>query len=143
MGAVMKRLLLISSFAVLVAVPAMAADLGAPVYRAPVVAAPVYSWAGFYVGINGGGGIATGSIQDKDDFFTASDSFQNRIVGRRTASQIASASATGPRDLLRDKAFASLTDGNHEPIKQVNRADEPLALRGFVPVQPGPFSRKR
>jgi outer membrane immunogenic protein len=37
---------------------ASAADLSAPVYtKAPaVVAPPVYNWAGFYVGLNGGGG---------------------------------------------------------------------------------------
>jgi outer membrane immunogenic protein len=52
----MKRLLLTGvAFGVLIAGPAVAADL-APVYRRPVVvAAPVYTWTGFYAGLNAGG----------------------------------------------------------------------------------------
>jgi outer membrane immunogenic protein len=52
----MTKLLLIgAAFAALIAGPAMAADLGAPVYRRPVaVAAPIYTWTGFYVGGNVG-----------------------------------------------------------------------------------------
>ena len=51
----MKKLLLTSiAFAALI-VPATAADLARPFYRRPVVvAAPVYSWTGFYVGGNVG-----------------------------------------------------------------------------------------
>jgi outer membrane immunogenic protein len=38
-----------------ISAPAMAADLPAPVYKAPVMApAPWYDWTGFYVGLNGG-----------------------------------------------------------------------------------------
>jgi outer membrane immunogenic protein len=34
---------------------AQAADLPAPAYKAPVVAAPIpYNWTGFYIGGNGG-----------------------------------------------------------------------------------------
>jgi outer membrane immunogenic protein len=41
------------------AAPALAADLPARVYtKAPAVVAPIYNWAGFYIGINGGGGSA-------------------------------------------------------------------------------------
>src|SRR6516165_7014632 len=52
----MKKLLLTSiAFTALIAGPATAADLARPVYRRPVVvAAPVYSWTGFYVGGNVG-----------------------------------------------------------------------------------------
>jgi outer membrane immunogenic protein len=50
-----RKLLLTSvSFAALIVGPAVAADLGAP--RPVVVAAPVYSWTGFYIGIGGGTG---------------------------------------------------------------------------------------
>jgi outer membrane immunogenic protein len=52
----MKKLLLAgASFAALIAGPAMAADLARPIYRAPVMYAPVASWTGFYVGVNVGG----------------------------------------------------------------------------------------
>jgi outer membrane immunogenic protein len=53
----MKKLLLTSiAFVALVAGPATAADLARPVHRRPVVvAAPVYTWTGFYVGGNVGG----------------------------------------------------------------------------------------
>ena len=56
----MKKLLLTISFVGLVAAPAMSADLARPVYQRPaVVAAPVFSWTGVYLGINGGGGYGT------------------------------------------------------------------------------------
>lgn len=73
----MKRIVLAAVLA-FSAVPALAADLPAPAPppRAPAayvpVAAPVYNWSGFYVGINGGygfgssewtgGGVSTGSF---------------------------------------------------------------------------------
>jgi outer membrane immunogenic protein len=51
----MKKLLLISAGLAALIGPATAADLARPVYRRPVVAAPVYTWTGFYVGGNVGG----------------------------------------------------------------------------------------
>jgi outer membrane immunogenic protein len=61
-GIIMKKLLLAGiSLTALVAGPATAADLGRPVYRPVVVAAPVYSWTGFYIGANAG---YTGSRAD-------------------------------------------------------------------------------
>ncbi len=58
----MKRVIL-SVIAVLLAVawamPASAADLRRPpAYKAPVYVAPVFTWSGFYLGINGGYGWA-------------------------------------------------------------------------------------
>ena len=54
----MKKALLVGvSLAVLGSAPAFAADLAArPVYTKAPVVAPIYNWAGFYVGFNGGGG---------------------------------------------------------------------------------------
>ncbi len=55
----MKRLLLVSSACgVLIAIsPVLAADLGA--YKAPLYAAPAFSWTGFYIGGNVGSGWGT------------------------------------------------------------------------------------
>ena len=48
----MKRILLIGASIVALAVPAMAADL--PVKAPPPVMAPLPTWTGFYLGLNGG-----------------------------------------------------------------------------------------
>jgi outer membrane immunogenic protein len=52
----MKKLLLASAAALGLAIgtPAGAADIPAPVYKAPVVAPVVFSWTGFYIGANVG-----------------------------------------------------------------------------------------
>jgi outer membrane immunogenic protein len=57
----MKKLFLATVGLIALSVaPALAADLPAKVYtKAPaVVPPPIYNWAGFYIGINGGGGSA-------------------------------------------------------------------------------------
>ena len=53
-----KALLLGVSLAAVGAAPALAADLAPRTYtKAPAyMPAPIYSWAGFYIGLNGGGG---------------------------------------------------------------------------------------
>jgi len=53
-----KALLLGVSLAAVGTVPALAADMAPRAYtKAPAyVPAPIYSWAGFYIGLNGGGG---------------------------------------------------------------------------------------
>ena len=50
----MKKLLLGSMLAAMIAAPAMAADLPA---KAPPYVAPAWSWTGCYVGVHAGGGI--------------------------------------------------------------------------------------
>ena len=51
----MKKILLAgAAFTALAVGPALAADLGRPVYKAPLPPAPVYNWTGLYVGVNGG-----------------------------------------------------------------------------------------
>ena len=53
----MKKLATIVAVA-LIGTPALAADLGRPVYNTPPPApAPVWSWTGFYIGANAGGSI--------------------------------------------------------------------------------------
>jgi outer membrane immunogenic protein len=42
----------------------------------PPAPVPVYNWTGWYVGVNAGGGMAFGTIDDKSAFFSASDGFQ-------------------------------------------------------------------
>jgi outer membrane immunogenic protein len=55
MEGVMRKLLVVSAaLAALVGSPALAADMAAPVYKAPPPPAPVWSWTGFYIGVNAG-----------------------------------------------------------------------------------------
>jgi outer membrane immunogenic protein len=53
----MKNILLaIAASTALISAPAIAADLGRPITKAPMVAAaPYYNWSGFYIGVHGGG----------------------------------------------------------------------------------------
>jgi outer membrane immunogenic protein len=64
----MKKLLVATTalVALSVSVPAMAADLAArPYTKAPPIVAPIATWAGFYVGVQGGGAWGT-----SDETFT-------------------------------------------------------------------------
>jgi len=62
----MQRILIVGALALATAAPAFAADLPPPVAppRAPaafIPAPPPFSWTGFYVGLNAGGGFGTSS----------------------------------------------------------------------------------
>ncbi|NPU15555.1 MULTISPECIES: outer membrane protein [Bradyrhizobium] len=54
----MKKLVLMTTAIVVLASPALAADLAARPYTKapPPVMAAIYDWSGFYIGVNGGGG---------------------------------------------------------------------------------------
>jgi outer membrane immunogenic protein len=57
----MKKLFLLSTCLALTSTAAMAADMGVPYTKAPVMAAPVFTWTGCYVGAHiGGGSLSTG-----------------------------------------------------------------------------------
>ena len=59
----MKKILAAATMVALSTVAASAADLGArPMYSKAPVAAPAYSWTGFYVGANIGSGWASRDV---------------------------------------------------------------------------------
>jgi outer membrane immunogenic protein len=74
----MKKLLLISSCLALTSTAAMAADM-APYTKAPVMAAPVFSWTGCYVGAHiGGGSLSTNGVGlDNEGGFPTNNSGTN------------------------------------------------------------------
>jgi len=51
----MRKLLLATSVLIVLADPAISADMRAPVYKAPPPVAPAWSWTGCYVGVQAGG----------------------------------------------------------------------------------------
>lgn len=72
----MKRIFLAAAGAVLIAAPALAADMRAPVYKAPPAPLPpvaqVYNWTGFYIGGHVGGAFAgSNTFPGNDARFTA------------------------------------------------------------------------
>jgi outer membrane immunogenic protein len=61
-GNTMKKSILgLVAFGALIAAPAMAADLRMPVKAPPAPIAPVFSWTGLYIGVQGGWGWGTSS----------------------------------------------------------------------------------
>jgi outer membrane immunogenic protein len=72
---IMKKMLLVAvAIAVFSSAGALAGDMRAPVYKAPVAApAPSQSWTGFYAGVNGGygWGRTSNSAAEPFDFVTA------------------------------------------------------------------------
>lgn len=61
----MRKLLVATvALAALVGTPALAADMAAPVYKAPPPPAPIFSWTGFYIGGELGGAWANGNVSD-------------------------------------------------------------------------------
>src|ERR1700753_3883734 len=59
----MKKILLATSCLALTATASMAADMGTPYTKAPMMAAPVFTWTGCYVGAHvGGGTLSTNGV---------------------------------------------------------------------------------
>jgi outer membrane immunogenic protein len=84
----MKKFLLAGAALAALAVPAMAADLSpAPMYTKAPVPAPVFSWTGFYVGANIGGGWAqvtdsgTAAIPGVGTVSTSASSTTSGVIG--------------------------------------------------------------
>lgn len=71
MGTKLKRILLIAAFAALAVTPGLAADIA--VKEAPARSVPAWSWTGFYLGGNLGGGWA------KSDWFEDAASSGSRV----------------------------------------------------------------
>ena len=65
----MRRCLLLSAASVAFAGSAFAADLGTPMpYKAPMVAPPIFSWTGCYIGGSVGGGFGQTTMTDDIGF---------------------------------------------------------------------------
>src|SRR5579872_2576180 len=80
----MKRLLIVATLALSAGGQALAADLPAPRPVPPpayVPVAPLFSWTGFYIGINGGGAFGTSSWSDPNDVPTGNFSTSGALVG--------------------------------------------------------------
>ena len=73
----MKKILFAAAIAVssaaLASMPAHAADLA---YKSAPMMQAAYNWSGFYVGLNGGGGMASADHLDPDDFLATNTKFQ-------------------------------------------------------------------
>lgn len=77
----MKKLLLSSTCLVMVSTAAIAADLRLPV-KAPVAAAPAFSWTGCYVGLHAGGArIHTFTTTNFEGAGSASDDGSGAVAG--------------------------------------------------------------
>jgi len=66
---------------VLNCIPAFAADMPAPAVKAPVMAAPMYNWTGWYVGINGGGAWGDSRYNFGDGFTTGDFDVSGGLIG--------------------------------------------------------------
>src|SRR5882757_8734026 len=60
----MKKLLATASFLVLGSASVLAADLPVKYKPAPIMAAPVFSWTGCYIGVHGGGAAMRDSFTE-------------------------------------------------------------------------------
>src|SRR5262249_53780107 len=81
----MRKVLGLVGAALLLAGPALAADLAVKAPRAAPALLPVYNWTGFYIGINGGGAWQSGDTQTVDwtsAGFDPGPSFPNSTNGK-------------------------------------------------------------
>jgi outer membrane immunogenic protein len=80
----MKRLSFaaITFAAVTAAGAAFAADLPAPAYKTPAMApAPIYSWTGFYIGVEGGWGFGRADQTDPNGFNSGNYNVNGGLIG--------------------------------------------------------------
>ncbi len=85
----MKKLIIAAAtLAAVASGPALAADLGAPVYKAPVAPVPVFTWNGFYIGGNIGGKWAdtSGSVDEAPSAAAGIPNGSSFPLGSTTAS---------------------------------------------------------
>ncbi len=82
----MKKSLLASAVvALFISGPGLAADMSAPVYKAPPrLAAPAYNWSGFYAGVHGGYDWARARVIDNGVLTEASVTMDAAIGGLLT-----------------------------------------------------------
>jgi outer membrane immunogenic protein len=76
----MKKIILATVLAGISSTAALAADLGAPYTKAPMMADQVYSWTGFYIGGDVGGGALSGVTSN---FSQPAQNFPDTIQSNR------------------------------------------------------------
>lgn len=127
----MKKYLLAAAAIVALAAPAAAADLAArPVYtKAPIVAAPVYSWKGFYAGVNAGG-----VWSNADTRLTASTFFTSfALIGADGSVGLDKSGFTGGVQAGYNWQFGQFVLGVEADINSTNISNSKLMTRGAVP----------
>jgi outer membrane immunogenic protein len=72
----MKKILLSAIATVALSATAFAADLPVRNFKAAPLLEPAYNWSGFYIGVNGGGGVAASDHLDPDCWTCADTKFQ-------------------------------------------------------------------
>lgn len=133
----MKKCLLAVAVLVAFAAPAAAADLAArPVYtKAPIMAAPVYSWKGFYAGVNAGG-----VWSDADTTLTASAFFTSAaLISSDGSVGLDKSGFTGGVQAGYNWQFGQFVLGVEADVNSTNISNSRLTIRGAVPGLPSGY----